>query len=473
MDKRIVDFITALRAAGVRISVAESADALRAIEQVGLDAKEFFRAALQTTLVKEPQDIPSFQQLFPLYFSGAQQPPMQQPGGDGSLSEAEREKLEQMLQQMLENMTPQQLAELFAAMMRGQRPSDQQLQGMLAQIPPPHMTNPMYQEWMARQTLRELKFNQLDRMLRELLEKLREQGMSEAALQAIEEAARQNQAALAEQISQQVAEQMIAQGQGENRQPRPQNQLLDRPFEYLTEREAEDMRAVVARLAARLRSRMALRQRRGKHGTLDAKGTIRTNLRFGGVPIVVRHRRRHLKPRLVVICDRSVSTERVVRFVLQLIYTLQDQISRTRSFAFIDTIYDISTYFAESRPEQAIDTILEQIRPIRSYSTDLGRSLEAFLNTYGSCLDHRTTVIILGDGRNNENNPRVELLATIKRRSRKLIWFNTEPREMWGKYDPGSLSSDMLEYAPCCDAVHEVRTMRQLAEAVDGLFVRG
>src|SRR5919204_3419280 len=104
MDDRIVEFIAALRAAGVRISVAESADALRAIEATGIIDRDFFRMAMRATLVKEAQDIATFEEMFPLYF-GTGAPPLQQPGG--GMSPGEREQLIRSLEQMLRSMTPE------------------------------------------------------------------------------------------------------------------------------------------------------------------------------------------------------------------------------------------------------------------------------------------------------------------------------------------------------------------------------
>jgi uncharacterized protein with von Willebrand factor type A (vWA) domain len=173
---------------------------------------------------------------------------------------------------------------------------------------------------------------------------------------------------------------------------------------------------------------------------------------------------------LVIICDRSRSTEEVVRFLLLLIYTLQDQVSGTRSFAFIETIYDISTFFNEYRPEQAIDQVMQNVYPKRSYSTDLGFSLKEFTRDHIGCVDHRTTVIMLGDGRNNENDPGLRYFEDLKRRARRIVWFNPEHPSMWGQYDPGSLSSDMLKYLPLCHAVHHVSNLKQLVAAVDTLF---
>jgi uncharacterized protein with von Willebrand factor type A (vWA) domain len=474
MDRRITEFIAGLRAAGVRISLAETADAMRAIEQAGVTDRDFFRLAMQASLIKDAKDFETFRELFPLYFGKDAPPPMQQPGG-GQLSDEEREQLMQQLQQMLASMSPQQLAQLFKAMMTGQPMPGQQMRDLLDGIPAPHMTNQRYREWMARQAMRELEFNKLNQALRDLIEQLRQQGMSEEALRAIEQAARENQQALAEQLGQQVAQQMaeIARGEGQARpRQRAESELLDRPFERMDEHDADDMRKVVNRLAARLRTRLALRQRRGKTGTLDAKATIRTNQRFGGVPVIVKHRKRHLKPKLVIFCDRSVSTQHVMTFMLLMIYSLHDQLSRTRSFAFIDHLHDMTMYFAESRPDAAIARVIDEIRPTRSYSTDLGTALDEFVRDHLSTVDHRTTVIVLGDARNNENDPGLAAFDQIRRRARRVVWFATEEQWKWGVYDPGSLSSDIYHYAPMCDAMHEVTNLRQLADAIDKLFVR-
>ncbi|HJW83078.1 MAG TPA: VWA domain-containing protein [Anaerolineae bacterium] len=244
----------------------------------------------------------------------------------------------------------------------------------------------------------------------------------------------------------------------------PVHDLLNRPLQSLSEEEADELRKQVRRLAARLRSRAALRQKRGKKGQLDAKGTIRASLKYGSVPIEIKHKHRHLKPRLCLIADLSTSMRPVVEFMLRLMYDLNDQVAKARSFAFIDDITEISQDFAENPADVAVIQVMDRLRP-GYYNTDLGYSLAHFTKDYFDAVDRRTTVIILGDGRNNFNNPRLDCLEAIKRRARKLLWFNPEYRGMWGSGD-----SDMLAYAPLCDAVHTVSTLAQLADAVDHLF---
>jgi hypothetical protein len=463
MISRIIEFITALRAAGVRVSVAESADALRAIEQAGVSDKAFFRAALQSTLIKDAQDIPTFQRLFPMYFTDDLASP-RAPGIQGSLRAAEQHLLQQAFQQALETMDAQQLAPLFQALVGGERVSDEQIAALLSGLRPLNLSHPYYQNWLTQRALRELGVEQLDRAWQQLLDQLQAAGMDAVALETIAQAAGANRQALVGQVGQHVARQRVAQALAEQAQRDRLEELLDKPFERLNHQETVDLRNEVTRLAARLRSRAELRRRRGKKGVLDAKATIRSNLRFGGVPLKIRHRRRHLKPKLVVICDVSTSMRAVVSFMLLLVYGLQDQVSRTRSFAFVADLEEISADFVAARPAQAVEQILTRI-PARFVRTDLGQSLQTFVRDYLGCVDQRSTIIILGDGRNNFYDPGLAALKTIKDRARRLIWFNPEPRNLWKSGD-----SDMLAYEPLCDAVHVVGNLRQLADAVDSLF---
>lgn len=477
MEQQIVKFIAHLRASGVRVSTAESADALRVVEQIDIFDKSFFRSALQTTLIKEARDKQTFEQLFPFYFGGNEPPPMQQPSG-GSMNPEEQRMLQQMLQQMLENMSPEELARLFKAMMSGQQVSQQQMRHMLrANVPLPRPNprqplSPEAQRWLARQAMRDMRFQHLEQALSHLLEQLREAGMREETLRDIQRMARENKQALADQVQQQVQHMMLEQMQDTPTPTDPMQSIQDRPFEELTHTEMDELRKVVMRMAARLRSRIALRLRRSKAGQLDAKHTIRTNLRFGGVPLVVQHRRRHLKPKITIICDLSYSMRPVTTFTLLLIYALQDQISRTRTFAFINDLNDITTYFADYPPTQALEHIQAHIIPPYSYATDLGNSLNTFLHDHLDCIDHRTTFIVLGDGRNNYNNPNLKAFDSICRRAHKVIWFNPEAPHMWGVEYPDTLNSDMLDYARMCDATHHVSTLRQLVAAIDSLFTR-
>jgi uncharacterized protein with von Willebrand factor type A (vWA) domain len=477
MEQRIVDFIAGLRALGVRVSIAESSDAFRAVEQVGVMDRDTFRLALRTTLIKEPQDVPTFERLFPLYF-GSGGPPLVNP--QEGLSREEQEMLRAALQSLLSalsraadadnpssrRLTPQelaQLARLLQMLLSGQGPSREEMQAAAQRAGVQRATHPAQQPWLTQRMLREMGWQQLQEALQALLEQLARMGMSREALQRLQEMVGENQQALMEQVAQFVG-QSLARQAVENPRPQAGPDLMQRPFRSLTPSEMAELRNQVRRLAAQLRSRAALRQRRGQEGTLDAKATIRANLRYAGVPVELRFKRRHLKPRLVLICDISTSVRHCAEFMLHLIYELQDQVAKARSFAFIDHLEEISERFTESRPEVAVRQVLEEMPP-GSYNTDLGFSLATFCHDYLDAVDRRTTVIVVGDGRNNYNDPCLDSFQAIKRRAKRVLWFNPEPLPLWGMGD-----SDMYQYMPLCDAVHQVSNLAELADAVDRLF---
>jgi len=456
MDDRIIDFIAALRAMGVRISLAESQDALRAVEHIGVLDRELFRLSLKTTLVKEASDGPIFDRLFPLFF-GSESPPMMD--GMGGLSPEEQHMLREALRHMA-----QQIAEMMRRLMEGRGLSREELERMGQQAGLPNARSPYHQAWITRRMLQQMGFNHLEDALEQLLQMLMALGMGQPSREQLAQAIGENAEAIEEQINRFVGA-GIAQNMAEEYQRRPPvHDLLNRPLQSLSAEEADELRKQVRRLAARLRSRAALRQKRGKKGQLDAKGTIRASLKYGSVPIEIKHKHHHLKPKLCLIADLSTSMRPVVEFMLRLMYDLNDQVAKARSFAFIDDITEISQDFAENPADIAVFNVMERLRP-GYYNTDLGFSLAHFTKDYFDAVDRRTTVIILGDGRNNFNDPRLDCLDAIKRRARKLLWFNPEYRAVWGTGD-----SDMPAYAPLCDAVHTVTTLAQLADAVDHLF---
>jgi uncharacterized protein len=224
------------------------------------------------------------------------------------------------------------------------------------------------------------------------------------------------------------------------------------------------LRKEVQRLVTQLRSRAALRQKRGKAGRFDPKATVRASQRYGGVPFEVKFRRQKLKPSLVLICDVSTSMRPVAEFMLRLIYELQDQVGKARSFAFNADMQEITITLAGNRAADAVSEVLYAIPP-GYYATDLGHSLETFYDHWTDAVNGRTSVIILGDGRNNYNSPRVDLIKDLQRRAKRLIWLNPEQRQQWGTGD-----SDMLDYMPYCDQVYPVRNLAQLSAVVDRLL---
>lgn len=460
MDKRMVDFIRALRAAGVRISLAESQDAMYGTDAVGIQRMETFRATLKTTLVKERRDHDLFETFFPLFF-GANVPPMQ--NIPDNLSPQERDLLEQALRALAGRM--QSIKDLLNQLLEGRQFSQDQLNQLAEQSGATQGGDIRDQNWFARRMNSLAGLQQLQQLLDELIDQLKEMGMSDEQAEHLRDMLQANMGALREQIANQAGLSLAENMAQQDRPPQPD--VLDVPLMRLGNEDIDQVRQEVRRLAAKLRSRASLRQRRAKDGLPDPRKTMRSNMKYGSVPMEIRHRKRHVKPQLVLICDVSTSMRYCVEFLLTMVYQLQDQVAKTNSFVFIDDLVDISVLFQEHEPREAVARVLAQ-NPPGYYSTDLGNSLNTFKRDYMGLVTSRTTVIILGDGRNNFNNPRTDIAHEIQRKSRRLIWFNPEHPSQWGTGD-----SDMLEYLPVSDGVYNVRTLRDLANAVDQVLTDG
>jgi uncharacterized protein with von Willebrand factor type A (vWA) domain len=460
MDKRMVEFIRALRAAGVRVSISESQDAMNGVQEVGIREMQQFRDALRSTLVKEHRDQPTFEYFFPLFFTN-NQPPLQDINEE--LTPEQQQMLQDALQSLMGNMDA--LRDLLQQLMDGQPFSQEQLDQMGQQAGLPN-ADQMYQRgWFERRMMRQSQMNALERMLAELLQELSEMGMSDEALQELAEMMRENMQGLNEQISQYVG-QSIAEQMAE-REPDPKDDLLDLPIQRLNQHDIDQIRDEIRRLAAKLRSRASLRQKKARTGTFDPRKTLRQNMRYGGVPMEMKFRYKHKKPKLVLICDLSTSMRYMVEFLMTLVYEMQDHVQKTNSYIFIDDMVDVTMKLEQMDSQDAVEKVLRE-NPPGYYSTDLGNSLKTFQKEHYSAIDSRTTVIILGDGRNNYNNPRLDIHGDMQRKARRLFWFCPEPPIQWGTGD-----SDMHEYADQADGVYLIRTLRDLANAVDEIIADG
>lgn len=457
MEERIVKFISALRAGGVRVSLAESADAFSAVENLGVQNQDTFRLSLRATLVKDLESLPTFEELFPLFFSSGEPPPLLNLM-DG-LTEEEANMMAEALRQF-----GQRLQGMLERLLRGEQLTPAELQALGQMVGLTHADDLRYRDWMARRMQRAIQFDQVQEAMQEIMELMAQMGMNKERLQQMRHLVAQNMQALQEQLRQYTG-QRIAENMAEQHPEDALDGLMDRPFHTLSDSDMQQLHQEVRRLAALLRSRIALRQRRAKSGQLDAKATIRANLKHGGVPFQIKHRDRSIKPKLVIICDISTSMRHCSELMLSLLYELQDQVSKTHAFSFIDHLEYITPDFQGNRANEAIQQVLTRMPP-GYYSTDLGYSLQNFTDRYIDTIDHRTTLIVVGDGRNNYNDPRLDIFKQMARRSRRTLWLNPEMPMLWGSGD-----SDMLEYAPLCDVVLQVSTLSELTAAVDQLLI--
>ncbi len=440
----IEEFIKALRASDVRVSPAEAIDAHRALIEIGYSDRTLVRDALCITLAKSEDEVARFDEVFDAFFArDAFRPEVRPPqASEGPGGGAPETPTDLPLAEMLLQGDTIGLNQMMEAAARRARSTDVRLNTQ--------------RNLLSRRILDEMGLRELE----ELIQRLREMGLPRD--DALADRLAERREALFAEASRFTDRQMLLYASETGRRLR--ENLLGQA--KLTAVEPEDMRqmeALVKRMAKRLATRYARKRHRADKGKLDVRKTIRKSMGYGGVPFDIVWKRETIeKPKIVAICDVSRSVAAAAQFMLLFLYSLNEVIEKLEAFAFSDRLIRVGDILEDEDLDQAIVSIIKKIgmRP-----TDYGRALVDFTELHRDDLDRHTTVIILGDGRSNYSNPRLDIMREISHRARAVIWLNPEPETYWGQGD-----SRMNEYARFCNVAKVCNTLNQLERIIEDVL---
>ena len=474
----LTGFIVELRAAGLPVSLTENLDSLQAVKEIPIEDRQAFKYALAATLVKSHAHWKAFETVFEVYFS-LRNPDLT--GEDGEMGDIDIDKLAEQMRQSgqqqanqqgggLEGMTPQELAEMLyrallnadEAMMRAiARQAVTRFSGM-------EPGRPVGGTYYLYRTLRNL---DLDGMLERLMEESRQQVGGELTpleerLERDEFESRINQ--MRQEIEAEIRRRLVADRGVEAmartlRKPLPE----DVDFMHATREEMASLRKAIYPLTRKLAVRLARKRRHGRKGPLDFRNTVRHSLSYGGVPAEPKFKfPRPAKPEIMVIADISGSVAAFARFTLQLVYAISSQFSKVRSFVFIDGIDEVTRFF------EGIEDITEAVHRVNTEAdviwvdghSDYGHAFEVFWSKWGKEVSPKSTVLLLGDARNNYHASQAWVVKEIRKKARHVYWLNPEPKSYWDTGD-----SILSEYSIHTDGAWECRNLRQLERFVEHL----
>jgi uncharacterized protein with von Willebrand factor type A (vWA) domain len=229
-----------------------------------------------------------------------------------------------------------------------------------------------------------------------------------------------------------------------------------------------DMRRAIYPLSRKLATRLAARRRRARRGEIDLRRTLRRSVATGGVPIrpAYRHRRPG-RPELVLLCDMSGSVAGFANFTLLLTQALRDQFSKVRAFAFVETTDEVTHLVKAGAQDPAgLATRIHREAKLTRWDghSDYTHALQVFADEWLDAVGPRTSVLILGDARNNGGDPNLAALGRIVGNARRVYWLNPEPEHLWSTGD-----SVARDYATVVE-MHECRTVHQLSELITRLL---
>lgn len=437
MDSILAGFVRALRAAGAEASTAETIDAARALALVGYGDRDGLKAALGLVLAKSEDEKQIHDQVFDLYFGRPQPTAMEQAATQLRTGDAAVDALLDLAQPGADGQAGDALA---AALARA-----------AASAGVDEIRFATQSGYYARQTLEALGIAPLEARLAAL----RAEPHAQAEVQALE--------AARDQLRRQ-ARAVVQQRYAIFGKPATEafmtEVVVTRALGRMAPAEMERMKAAVARMARKLAARHARRQRVERRGQLDLRRTMRANAGHDGVPVTLafKHRRRD-KPRIVAVCDVSGSVASHVRFLLLFLYALHDAVGDLRSFAFSNRLQDVAEPLEKLPFDDAMALILKEVG---NGSTDYGQAWVDLHDRHWDTIDRRTTVIVLGDGRSNGSNPRLDLFAELASRAKRVVWLCPEAEGRWGSGD-----SAMLQYRPYCTSVSHCATAADLERTLD------
>jgi uncharacterized protein len=464
-------FVHELRAAGLPVSMTENLDAMRAIEHVPIDDRELFKSVLSATLVKHHRHQKAFDTVFDVYFSlfshgipgeddaaerGGDEIDMSGEGqtgaGDGSGSPVSREELAAMLLAALMNMDRDELRRLAAIAV-------QQFAGM-------EPGRPVGGTYYLYRTLRMLDLDDLAMKLMGMSRDQGEVGEGQLAERLAREEVDTRLKELRELVEEEIRRLLVA-DRGVEAMARTLRKPLPEDIEFMhaSRDEMLALQHAVYPLTRALAARLAQRRRRRNRGHLDFRKTVRASLSYGGVPAEPKFRNPHpSKPEVMVVADISGSVASFARFTLMFVYAMASQFSKVRSWVFIDGIDEVTRFFHES------DDVLEAVHRVNTEAdvvwvdghSDYGHAFEVFHQRHYAEITPKTSIILLGDARNNYHASQTWVVDELRKRGRHVYWLDPEPRSYWDTGD-----SIVSEYGRYCDGVFECRNLRQLQKFVE------
>src|SRR3954454_2816401 len=466
-------FVHELRLAGLPVSMTENLDAMRAVEHVPLEDRDAFKTALGATLVKHHGHHKVFETVFEVYFS------IFSPGVDGGesdLSSDAQADFDQLRNEMdaggaMGQLSNEDLAKmLLDALMKMDTEAMRALAGAaVARFAGMEPGRPVGVAYYLYRTLRQLDAEGLvGKMMQQAQD---DQAIGEGAFD--ERLAREEYEGrlkvLKEMIEAEIRRRLVADRGVEAmartlRKPLPE----DVDFMHASREEMQQLQKALDPRARALAARLAQRRRRRNRGTLDFRQTVRHSLSYGGVPAEPKFKnRKPSKPEIMVVADISGSVASFARFTLQFVYAMAGQFSKVRSWVFFDGIDEVTRFFHES------NELTEAVHRVNTEAdvvwvdghSDYGHAFEVFRDRHLTEVTPKSSIILLGDARNNYHAAQAWVLKDLRMRARRLYWLNPEPRGYWDTGD-----SIVSEYGVHCDGVYECRNLRQLERFVSAVI---
>jgi len=246
-----------------------------------------------------------------------------------------------------------------------------------------------------------------------------------------------------------------------------QEVLRHRDVAGMSPAERRHLAALFARLQATPPTRRSMRRRAHHRGEVDARRTLRDQLRRAGEPGPLRRRaRRPRARRVVLLVDVSGSMEPYADALLRLGHVMTRCMPAVEVFT-VGTRLTRVTQALRTRDVEVALLAASAAVPDWSGGTRLGEVLRAFVDRWGQRGTARGAVVVIASDGWERGDPRMlgEQVARLQRLSHAVVWMN--PHRGKAGYEP--VQGGMAAALPHLDAFvsgHSLAAFGRLLEVV-------
>jgi uncharacterized protein len=448
VNETLSRFLETLRHSDLRISTAEILDAYRTVDIVGISDRTLLKDALALSVAKSTEDQVRFDDAFERFFAHIDIITPEQGEGDEAADSQgipEGTPLEQFAEGASE-------LDMLAAMTQSARNVGLERMWLFTQ-----------KNLYTRRILDDMGLQQFERDMRAVESASQQDGGGAGGDEEARLAGMQVARERAFEMTREFVEREFQLFAADNANKIREERLREIRLQTIDHRDQERVRQIIKRIAKRLIALYSRRRSKPIVGMLDVRKTMRRNYPNDGHLFELHWRRKKVKePDIMVICDVSRSVAALSRFLLYFVYSLGEIIPKLRSFMLCSDLVESTDLFDTLALDDAIDGALKRVM---LGSTDYGKALEDFDEQALRKVTRRTSVIILGDARSNDTDPRIDLMQKLHDRAKFVMWLNPEPRTFWGTGD-----SEMLRYLPYVHFARTTASVRDLERAASALL---
>jgi uncharacterized protein with von Willebrand factor type A (vWA) domain len=247
-----------------------------------------------------------------------------------------------------------------------------------------------------------------------------------------------------------------------------EERLASKSFDALEPTELAQIYRLMERLEVATPVRRTRRHVKSKHGThIDMRRTLRGSLRSGGDPVHLRHRKRRIsRRRLVMLCDISGSMEPYARAYLQFLTSAVGSGPDAEVFVFATRLTRLTRALSSRNPERAIQRAAAAA-PDWSSGTRIGDALKTFNDRHGRRgMARGAVIVIISDGWERGDPSLVAReMERLSLLAHRIIWVN--PRVSADAFAPRT--GGMAAALPYCDVLvsgHSFAALQEVVEAI-------